>query len=102
MPPAGIVPPLDEDEDGHSGLGLGLELAALEELGGRKVRNALNARLSRESDGRVVRRIKEALRRLDSGSSHRETLDRLSELERELNALKGRLAHAEAEREKRK
>lgn len=77
-------------------------VAALEELAGRKVRNALSARLSRETDGRVVRRIKEALRRLDGGSSNRETLDRLAELERELNSLKGRLAHVEAERQKRK
>jgi hypothetical protein len=77
-------------------------IAALEELAGRKVRSALNAQLSREDDGRVVRRVKEALRRLDSGSSNRETLDRFVELERELNSLKGRLARVEADGQNRK
>ena len=84
-----------EDEDPHLRIDV---VGALESLGDPKARGALNVQLSRELDGRVARRIREALRRMgDSGAAERKRVaDEMESLKGELEELKTRLARMEA------
>ena len=63
-------------------------------MGDAKSRALLQRHLNRETDGRVKRRVEEALRAL-APKGNRATTEKLSKLERELNALKARLAMLE-------
>lgn len=72
-------------------------VAALESLGDPKSRGALNECLAQELDGRVTRRIREALRDLGSrGSSEQKRLaDELEKVRGEMSELKVRLSKLE-------
>jgi aminopeptidase N len=73
---------------------------ALISLGDARARGALRRALEHELDGRVTRRIREALRDLgDGGAADRKRLgDELETLRGELAELKGRVAVAETKR----
>jgi aminopeptidase N len=75
-------------------------VAAIESLGDGRARAALRRRLDRELDGRVKRRIREALRNLTDAarSERRRVNDDLETLRRELSELKLRLAQVEEKR----
>lgn len=73
-------------------------VAALEEMGDTKSRGILVGQLERDTDGRVVRRIREALAKLDRSRPNREMLDKIAELERNVTELQGRLATMEAKK----
>jgi HEAT repeat protein len=69
---------------------------ALGASAGERPRAALRSRLARETDGRVARRIREALLKADSGEEQRQTRERLLRLERELDDVKAQLASLKA------
>jgi aminopeptidase N len=73
---------------------------ALVQLGDTKARGALRRALERELDGRVVRRLREALRDIGEASAQdrRRMGDDLETLRGELSELKQRLAKVEAKR----
>jgi aminopeptidase N len=87
-----------DDPDPHLRLSV---VRALEELGDRRVRGILSRALERDTDGRVVRRIREAIRRLDSTRSQRELLDKVAEMQKDLAEMQGRLSVLEARKTKR-
>jgi aminopeptidase N len=70
---------------------------ALSSLGNPKSRGALRRRLGKETDGRVTRQIREALRDISGGASseQRRQADELESLRRELTDLKTRMAKLE-------
>lgn len=83
-----------DDADPHLRIDV---VAALEDLGDPKSRAALSRRLPHELDGRVARRIREALRDMgEAGSRERKRLnDELETLKGELSEIKTRLARLE-------
>lgn len=83
--------------DPHPHFRMGV-VAALEEFGDGKARGMLAGQLDRETDGRVVRRIREAIAKLDRGRSNREVLDKVAELDRKLSELQARLSTLEAKK----
>jgi aminopeptidase N len=84
-------------QDPHPHFRMGV-VAGLEEVGDTKSRGILATQLERETDGRVVRRIREAMTKLDRGRPNREVLDKIAKLERNLTDLQGRLATLEAKK----
>ncbi|HWA75857.1 MAG TPA: M1 family aminopeptidase [Polyangiaceae bacterium] len=73
--------------------------SALLRLGDHRCRPALRRALDREIDGRVARRLREALRDLGEGASERKRVaDELESLRGELLELKARLAKIEAKK----
>jgi aminopeptidase N len=88
-----------EDRDPH----LKIEVvAALERLGDGRARGALRRLQDGELDGRVLRRVREAIRELgDAGSSDRKRLnDEVESLREDLGELKTRLSKLEGLRKK--
>ncbi|HVJ14568.1 MAG TPA: M1 family aminopeptidase [Polyangiaceae bacterium] len=88
-----------EDRDPH----LKIEVvAALERLGDTRARGALRRLQDGELDGRVLRRVREAIRELgDSGSTERKRLhDEVESLREDLAELKTRLSKIESLRKK--
>jgi len=88
-----------DDRDPH----LRIEVvAALERLGDPRARGALRRLQERDLDGRVLRRVREALRELGtSGSAERKRLhDEVESLREDLAELKTRLSKIEALRKK--
>jgi aminopeptidase N len=88
-----------EDRDPH----LKIEVIyALEKLGDTRARGALRRAQERELDGRVVRRIREALRDLgEAGSAEKKRVnDELENLKDELAELKSRFSKLEAGKSK--
>ena len=77
---------------------------ALEMMGDTRARGALRRQLDRETDGRVARRIREALRDLAAGPSaeHKRMSDELEQVKRDLAELKTRLAKAERKAHKKR
>jgi aminopeptidase N len=69
---------------------------------GPATRPALERRLGQETDPRVIRRLREALRSLEQGDQQRELKDRVEKLERSLNEMLGRVGTLEAVQTKRK
>jgi aminopeptidase N len=70
---------------------------ALVVLGDTKARGALRRALDKELDGRVKRRLREALRELGDGAAERKRVnDELETVKNELNELKARFARLEA------
>ncbi len=90
-----------EDRDPHLRMDV---VAALETLGDPKARGALSRCLARELDGRVVRRIREALRELGTKSSteHKRLSDELETVRGELSELKVRLSKLEGPKKSKK
>ncbi|HEV8547846.1 MAG TPA: M1 family aminopeptidase [Polyangiaceae bacterium] len=84
-----------DDRDPHFRISV---IDALRELGDTKARGALRRALERELDGRVTRRLREALRDLgEAGAHERKRLgDELETVRGELAELKQRLAKLEA------
>ena len=84
-----------EDGDPHFRISV---VRALETMGDTKSRGALRRALDREPDGRVARRIREALKTLAQGPSaeHRRMSDELEQLKRELGEFKTRMSKLEA------
>ena len=85
-----------EDKDPHLKIDV---VAALQSLGDPKARGALHRAKERELDGRVVRRLREALRDLSDGNSAAEKKrvnDELENVRSELAELKARLSKVEA------
>jgi aminopeptidase N len=76
--------------------------AAIETLGDPRSRGALRRRLEHELDGRVARRIREALRNMgeDGAADRRRLNDELETLRNELGELKVRLAKLEGRKGK--
>ncbi len=83
-----------EDADPHLRIDA---IAALESLADSRSRGALNRQLKRELDGRVVRRIREALRNITDRTSkeHKRLTDEFESLKGELSELKVRLGKLE-------
>ncbi len=71
-------------------------VAALGRAGGRSAKQLLSEHQPLETDGRVARRLGEALRSLRTVRSERDALQRIETLERDVQELKSQLAHAEA------
>lgn len=71
-------------------------VTALERLADPKATALLRNARSRESDARVRRRLGEALRNLDRSDSQTALKDKLSQVERQLEELQGRVSVAEA------
>jgi aminopeptidase N len=69
---------------------------------GAAARPALERRLSREKDPRVLRRVKEVLRNIEQGEPQRELKDKVEKLERSLSEVLGRLSTLEGTLSKRK
>lgn len=88
-----------DDKDPHFRISV---IRALEVLGDVRARGALRRNLDRETDGRVARRLREALRSLGQtpATEQRRTADELEQLQRELTELKTRLAKLEDEKKK--
>lgn len=88
-----------DDADPHFRISV---VRALEILADTGSRGALRKRLDREPDGRVVRRIREALRTLSHGPSaeHRRMTDEVEQLKRELSELKTRFSRLEESKRK--
>ncbi|HLV64613.1 MAG TPA: M1 family aminopeptidase [Polyangiaceae bacterium] len=85
-----------EDRDPHLRIDV---INALVKFGDPRCRPALRRTLERELDGRVKRRIREALRELGDAQSERKRLaDDLEAVRNELGELKARLARLEAKR----
>jgi aminopeptidase N len=85
-----------EDKDPHLKIDV---VAALQNLGDPKARGALHRAKERELDGRVVRRLREALRDMGehNTSAERKRLnDELENVRTELSELKARLSKVEA------
>jgi aminopeptidase N len=90
-----------DDRDPHFRISV---VRSLEVLGDTRARGALRRRLDREFDGRVARRIREALRSLGQSPSaeHRRMTDEMEQLKRDLGDLRVRLAKMEDERKVRR
>jgi aminopeptidase N len=90
-----------EDRDPHFRISV---VRAIEVLGDGRSRGALRRRLDREYDGRVARRIREALRGLGQSPSaeHRRMADEMEQLKRDLAELRVRLSKVEDERKVRR
>jgi len=89
-----------EDKDPHLKIDV---VAALQSLGDPKARGALHRAKERELDGRVVRRLREALRDLSDSSSTAEKKrvnDELENVRSELAELKARLSKVEGGKSK--
>lgn len=88
-----------DDDDPHFRISV---VRALEILADSASRNALRKRLDREPDGRVIRRIREALRTLAHGPSaeHRRMTDEVEQLKRDLSELKTRFSRLEESKRK--
>jgi len=89
-----------EDKDPHLKIDV---VAALQSLGDPKARGALHRAKERELDGRVVRRLREALRDMTDGnaSADRKRLsDDLETVRNEVSELKARLSKLEATKSK--
>jgi aminopeptidase N len=89
-----------EDKDPHLKIDV---VAALQNLGDVKARGALHRAKERELDGRVVRRLREALRDLSDGHTNTERKrvnDELENVRTELSELKARLSKIEAAKSK--
>ena len=86
-----------DDKDPHFRIAV---IDALVQLGDTKARGALRRALDRELDGRVMRRLREALRDIgEAGAQDRKRLgDDLETLRTELSDLKQRLAKVEAKK----
>lgn len=81
-----------DDDDPHLRIDV---IRALEQLGDSRARGPLRRRLAREDDGRVTRRLREALRDLDAGATPERK--RVNE---ELEALRSKLGELETRLEK--
>jgi aminopeptidase N len=83
-----------DDKDPHFRISV---IRSLELLGDGRARSALRRTLDRETDGRVARRLREALRGMGQtpAADHRRTADEMEQLQRELTELKTRLARLE-------
>jgi HEAT repeat protein len=90
-----------DDRDPHFRISV---VRSLEVLADPRARGALRRRLEREFDGRVARRIREALRTLGQSPSaeHRRMTDEMEQLKRDLGDLRVRLAKVEDERKTRR
>jgi aminopeptidase N len=91
-----------EDKDPHLKIDV---VAALQNLGDPKARGALHRAKEHELDGRVVRRLREALRDMGDGHGHvgaeRKRLnDELENVRLELSELKARLSKIEVGKSK--
>jgi aminopeptidase N len=89
-----------EDKDPHLKIDV---VAALQNLGDPKARGALHRAKERELDGRVVRRLREALRDMGDGNTSAERKrvnDELETVRGELSELKARLSKMEAAKSK--
>jgi HEAT repeat protein len=86
-----------DDRDPHFRISV---VRSLEVLADPRTRGALRRRLEREFDGRVARRIREALRTLGQSpnTEHRRMTDEMEQLKRDLGDLRVRLAKVEDER----
>jgi aminopeptidase N len=89
-----------DDADPHFRMSV---IRALEVLGDQRARRALRKRAEREQDGRVTRRIREALRTLAPSTSqdYKKTADEVDRLTREMADLRTRLAKVEQARKAR-
>jgi aminopeptidase N len=83
-----------DDDDPHFRISV---VRALETVGDARARGALRRRLDRELDGRVTRRLREALKGLGQGPSAdtKRLSDELEQLRRDLGDLKTRFAKVE-------
>jgi len=90
-----------DDEDPHFRISV---VRALEVLADTRSRGALRRRLDREFDGRVARRIREALRTLGQSptAEQKRMADEIEQLKRDLGELKVRLAKVEDKRKTRR
>ncbi len=70
--------------------------SALGQLEQKEARAALERHLGREKDPRVIRRVREILRDLGQQETHRDLKDKVSQLERQLNEVLGRVNALEA------
>lgn len=88
-----------DDDDPHFRMSV---VGAIQALGDPKARAGLRRRLDRELDGRVARRIREALRALGQGpaAEHKRLSDEIEQLRRDLGDLKTRLSELESSRKK--
>jgi aminopeptidase N len=88
-----------DDADPHFRISV---VGAIQTLGDPRARGGLRRRLERELDGRVARRIREALRGLGQGpnAEHRRMSDEIEQLRRDLGEMKTRLSRLEDERKK--
>ncbi|HWZ93075.1 MAG TPA: M1 family aminopeptidase [Polyangiaceae bacterium] len=89
-----------EDKDPHLKIDV---VAALQNLGDVKARGALHRAKERELDGRVVRRLREALRDLSephTNTERKRVNDELENVRTELSELKARLSKIEAAKSK--
>jgi aminopeptidase N len=75
---------------------------ALALMGQPAARSALERRVSREQDGRVLRRLREVVRQLEQNDTQRELKDKVDRLERSLNEALGRLSTLEGQNAKSK
>ncbi|HVW26776.1 MAG TPA: M1 family aminopeptidase [Polyangiaceae bacterium] len=90
-----------DDRDPHFRISV---IRALELLADGRSRSALRRRLEREFDGRVARRIREALRTMGQGATaeQKRMADEMEQLKRDLGELKVRLAKVEDQRKARR
>jgi aminopeptidase N len=90
-----------DDRDPHFRISV---IRALEVLADTRSRGALRRQLDRESDGRVARRIREALRTLGQSptAEQKRMADEMEQLKRDLGELKVRLAKVEDQRKARR
>ncbi len=89
-----------EDKDPHLKIDV---VAALQNLGDPKARGALNRAKERELDGRVLRRLREALRDMTDGNAtadRKRLTDELETVRTEVSELKARLSKLEAGKSK--
>ena len=89
-----------EDKDPHLKIDV---VAALQSLGDQKARGALNRAKERELDGRVIRRLREALRDMTDGNAtadRKRLTDELETVRGEVAELKARLSKVEAAKAK--
>ncbi len=90
-----------EDDDPHFRISV---VRALETIGDPRTRSAFRKALDREPDGRVARRIREALRAFGQSptAEQKKTTDELEQLRRDLSDMKTRLSKLESNRKPRK
>jgi aminopeptidase N len=90
-----------DDKDPHFRISV---VRALEVLADTRARGALRRRLDREFDGRVARRLREALRSLGQNptAEQKRVADEMEQLKRDLGELKVRLAKVEDQRKARR
>jgi aminopeptidase N len=90
-----------EDGDPHFRISV---VRSLEVLGDPRARSALRRRLDRELDGRVARRIREALRTFGQSptAEHRRMTDEIEQLRRDLGDMKTKLSKMEESKVRRK